>query len=101
MLANAAGPVYSVWALVHHMKKEDFLGVGARFFLLVNLFKVPFLGQLELINPDSLKLNALLLPALVVGILVGRRLIHLIPQRAFEILLYGFSAIAGIRLLFF
>ena len=101
MLANAAGPVYSVWALVHRMKKEDFLGVGARFFLLVNLFKVPFLGQLELINPDSLKLNALLLPALVVGILVGRRLIHLIPQRAFEILLYGFSAIAGIRLLFF
>lgn len=101
MLANAAGPVYSLWALVHRMKKEDFLGVGARFFLLVNLFKVPFLGQLELINPDSLKLNALLLPSLVVGILLGRRLIHLIPQRAFEILLYGFSAIAGIRLLFF
>ena len=101
MLANAAGPVYSIWSLVHRMKKEDFLGVGARFFLLVNLFKVPFLGQLELINPESLKLNAILLPTLIVGILVGRRLIHLIPQRTFEILLYGFSALAGIRLLFF
>lgn len=101
MLANAAGPVYSIWALVHQMKKEDFLGVGARFFLLVNIFKVPFLGQLELINPESLKLNALLLPALIAGILLGKRLIHLVPQRLFEILLYGFSAIAGIRLLFF
>jgi len=99
MLANAAGPVYSIWALVHRMKKEDFLGVGARFFLLVNLFKVPFLGQLELINPESLHLNALLLPALISGILLGRRLIYLIPQRAFEILLYGFSALAAIRLL--
>ena len=101
MLANAAGPVYSIWALVHHMKKEDFLGVGARLFLLVNIFKVPFLGQLELINPESLKLNALLLPALLVGIFLGKRLIPLVPQRLFEFLLYGFSAIAAIRLLFF
>lgn len=101
MLANAAGPVYSIWALVHRLKKEDFLGVGARFFLLVNLFKVPFLGQLELINSESLKLNLWLLPALISGILLGKLLIHLIPQRTFEVLLYGFSAIAAIRLLLF
>ncbi len=101
MLANAAGPVYSIYALVHKMPKMEFLGVGARFFLLVNLFKMPFLGQLELINAESLKLNLLLLPALIIGILIGRKLIHLVPQRLFEILLYGFSAIAGIRMLFF
>jgi uncharacterized membrane protein YfcA len=101
MLANAAGPVYSIWALVHKMKKEDFLGVGARFFLLVNVFKAPFLGQLELINAESLHLNLLLLPALVGGILLGRRLIHLVPQRLFEFLLYGFSILAGIRLIFY
>lgn len=101
MLANAAGPVYSIYALVHKMPKMQFLGVGARFFLLVNLFKVPFLGQLELINPESLKLNLLLLPALLAGIFLGRKLIHLIPQRAFEILLYAFSAIAGVRMLLF
>jgi uncharacterized membrane protein YfcA len=101
MLANAAGPVYSIWALVHRLKKEDFLGVGARFFLLVNLFKVPFLGQLDLINSESLKLNLWLLPALVSGILLGKLLIHLIPQRAFEVLLYGFSALAAVRLLLF
>ena len=48
MLANAAGPVYSIYALVHKMPKMEFLGIGARLFLLVNLFKLPFLGQLEL-----------------------------------------------------
>lgn len=101
MLANAAGPVFSVWALVHRLKKEEFLGIGARLFLLVNLFKVPFLGQLELINPESLFLDILLLPSLISGILLGKRLIHLVPQRAFEILLYGFSTLAAIRLLFY
>jgi len=48
-----------------------------------------------------LKLNLLLLPALLLGIFVGRKLIHLVPQRVFEFLLYAFSAIAGVRMLFF
>ena len=100
-MANAAGPVYSIYSLVHKMPKMEFLGVGARLFLVVNLFKAPLLGQLDLINPESLRLNLILLPALVAGILLGRKLIGLVPQRAFEILLYVFSAIAGVRMLFF
>ena len=101
MLANAAGPVYSIYALVHKMPKMEFLGVGARLVLVVNLFKAPLLGQLDLINAESLALNLWLLPALVLGIVLGRKLIGRVPQRAFEILLYLFSAIAGIRMLFF
>ena len=101
MLANAAGPVYSIYALVNKMPKMQFLGVGARLFLVVNLFKVPLLGQLDLINQESLKLNLYLLPALLLGIFLGRKLIGLVPQRTFEILLYIFSAIAALRMLFF
>ncbi|MGI9243081.1 MAG: TSUP family transporter [Verrucomicrobiales bacterium] len=101
MLANAAGPVYSIYALVHKMPKMEFLGVGARLFLVVNLFKAPLLGQLDLINAESLALNLWLLPALILGIALGRKLIGRVPQRAFEILLYLFSAIAGTRMLFF
>ncbi len=99
MVANAAGPVYSIYALVHRMPKEAFLGVAARFFLLINVLKVPLLGQLDLIHGDSLKLNLLLVPSIVLGILIGRKLIHLVPQRIFEWLLYIFSLIAGLRLL--
>ena len=83
------------------MSKEDFLGIATRFFLLINLIKVPLLGNLSLINPDSLKLNIMLAPAIVGGILIGRKLIHLVPQRIFECLLYAFSLIAGLRLIWF
>ncbi len=106
MLANAAGPVYSVYALVHRMTKEDFVGIGARFFLLVNLIKLPLLafgipglGRLALINAESLKLDLLLLPSVAGGILLGRKLIAVIPQRVFEWLLYAFSLGAGLRML--
>lgn len=98
-LANAAGPVYSIYALVHKLKKNDFLGIGARFFLFLNIFKAPFLGQLNLINLESLKIDLVLLPGIFIGILLGRQLINRVPQRAFEILLYVFSFAAGLRML--
>jgi len=101
MMANAAGPAYSIYALVHKMKKEDFLGVGARCFLLVNIIKVPFMTDLDIINPRSLWIDACLLPGVFAGIFIGRRLIARIPQKLFEILLYLFSIIAGLRLLLF
>lgn len=101
MMANAAGPVYSVYALVHKMPKAEFLGIGARCFLLLNLFKVPFMTHLDIINPHSLKLDACLAPAVIVGILAGRWLIEKIPQKVFEQLLYLFCGVAGVRLLCF
>ncbi|MDA0749349.1 MAG: sulfite exporter TauE/SafE family protein [Verrucomicrobia bacterium] len=101
MMANAAGPVYSIYALVHKMPKMEFLGIGARCFLLVNIIKVPFMTDLDIINAWSLKMDALLLPGIFAGILVGRRVIDRIPQKAFEVLLYAFSGIAGVRLFMF
>ena len=105
MLANAAGPVYSIYALVHRMPKEIFLGVGARFFLLINVIKFPLLtsgipgvGDLALITFETLKLDLILVPGVVGGILVGRKVIGLVPQRLFEWLLYGFSLVAGLRM---
>jgi uncharacterized membrane protein YfcA len=101
MMANAAGPVYSIYSLVHKMPKNEFLGIGARCFLLVNIIKVPFMTDLNIINSWSLKMDALLLPGIFAGILLGKRLIDRIPQRAFEILLYAFSGVAGVRLIWY
>ena len=101
MLANAAGPVYAIYALVEKMPKADFLGIGARLFLLVNVLKLPFNIDLGILNPESLRLDVALLPGIVAGILVGRPIIARIPEGLFQALLYAFSIVAGIRLLFF
>ncbi|MDP7048422.1 MAG: sulfite exporter TauE/SafE family protein [Verrucomicrobiota bacterium] len=101
IMANAAGPVFSIYALVEKMAKETFLGVGARCFLLVNIIKLPMVANLELVNEQSLRVNLLVFPAIFAGIFIGRKAIQIIPQQGFEILLYIFSAIAGIRLFFF
>ena len=100
-LANAAGPVYSIYALVRKMEKNRFLGIGARFFLLVNLIKILPLLQLDLITTDTLRINALMVPGILVGLAAGKTLIRYVPQQVFEWLLYAFSLIAAVRMIFF
>lgn len=100
MLANAAGPVIQLYLLARRVPKMDLIGIGARFFLLVNLLKVPLNARLALITHESLLENLRLLPAVVVGIFGGRWLVRHVPQAAFEWMIVGFAAIAGLRLVF-
>lgn len=100
MLANAAGPVIQLYLMARKIPKMELIGIGARFFLLINLIKVPLNAKLALITTDSLLENARLLPAVVAGIFGGKWLIQRVPQAAFEWMIVIFSTIAGLRLIF-
>ena len=45
--------------------------------------------------------NLYLAPVLAIGIFVGKKFLHRIPQKGFEYLILIFAMIAGIRLTFF
>ncbi|MBA4137616.1 MAG: sulfite exporter TauE/SafE family protein [Opitutus sp.] len=100
-VANAAGPVMLIYLLAMRLPKMEFLGTGAVFFLAVNLFKVPFMVQLDLINAGSLTLNLWLAPAVVAGALVGRAVAGRVNQRAFEVAALTLTALATAKLLLF
>ena len=42
MIGNAAGPIFNLYILSMRLPKNSFIGTGAWFFLILNLFKVPF-----------------------------------------------------------
>lgn len=101
MIANAAGPVMSLYLLAMRLPKLEFLGTGAAFFLLINWIKVPFIAQLGLINQASLTLNLWLLPAVALGALLGRPVVERVNQRVFENSVLALTAVAAVKLLFF
>jgi uncharacterized membrane protein YfcA len=100
MLANAAGPVMSVYLLAKRLEKKDFLGVFTRFFLFINLFKVPFSAQIGLINGASLLTNLALIPAVVAGIWIGWRVVKVMSQKVFEWVVFVFALLAALKLVF-
>jgi uncharacterized membrane protein YfcA len=101
MIANAAGPVIQLFLLSRRIPKMELIGISARFFLLINLIKVPMTVQLDLITWQTLKINLLLVPGVWLGVIAGKFLVKRVPQRWFELLVIAFSLIAGSRLCFF
>jgi uncharacterized membrane protein YfcA len=99
MLANAAGPIFVLYALAVGLPKYELVGTGAWFFFIVNLAKVPLSAGLGLIGPTTLSLNLVLLPAVFTGIAMGRWLTQRVPQRLFDGLLLTFAAVAALRLI--
>jgi len=100
-IANAAGPVFQLYFLARRLPKMELIGIGARFFLLINVLKLPFMGGLDYTSVESLLLNLKLVPLILLGVFFGRHLLQLISQRVFEWMIVGFAIIAGVRLLFF
>ena len=100
MMANAAGPVMTLYLLAVELPKLAFIGTGAWFFMLVNITKVPFSANLGLITPQSLQLDAILLLPMVPGALLGPVILRHINQAKFEIMVMVLAGLASLRLLF-
>lgn len=99
MVVNAAGPIMVIYLLAMRLPKMIFIGTAAWYFLVLNLFKVPFSVSLGLISLQSLPVSLALIPFAVIGGLVGRVLIKHINQQVFEMLALMLALLAGIRLL--
>ncbi|MEV6129554.1 sulfite exporter TauE/SafE family protein [Streptomyces violaceusniger] len=99
MVANAGGPVMSLYLLSAGFRKLGFLGTSAWFFLIVNVAKVPFSVGLGLIDGRSLLLDALLVLFVLPGAYIGKACVDRINQRLFERLVIGATVLGGLQLL--
>jgi len=99
LIANAAGPLMAIYLVAMRLPKMQFVGTAAVFFMVLNLFKVPFMVKLGLITAQSFEFNLMLAPAVLIGAFAGRWLLIRINQQLFEKLVLAFSAIAGLLLI--
>ena len=99
MVANAGGPVTSMYFLACRYPVKAFLGTTAWFFFLVNLVKLPFSVSAGLVNPATLTLGALAAPVVIVSALAGRRLAGRMNQRVFEPIIIVLTIVSALPLL--
>jgi len=71
IIANAAGPLLSLYMLQCGLSKKQFVGTRSWFFIFANGLKAPFILQLGLLTEETLKLSLLALPMLLTGMLIG------------------------------
>lgn len=99
MVANAAGPVMSLYLLMMRMPVLTFLGTSAWFFAVINLFKLPFSAGLGLFTAETLAMDVLLVPVVLLAAFVGAKVARRISQSVFDKLVLGLTVLAAIGLL--
>ncbi|WP_432492446.1 sulfite exporter TauE/SafE family protein [Kineococcus auxinigenes] len=99
MVANAGGAPMSIYLFTMGLGVMSFLGTGAWFFFILNVFKIPFSVGLGLITADSLRTDLLLVPAVVAGALLGRWVVGRLDRDRFENWVLGASALSSLNLL--
>ncbi len=100
MIGNAAGPLLVVYLLALRLPKFAFVATGAWFIMTLNYLKIP----LQAFVWDNLSWNSLLLsftalPFILLGGLLGIRVVHLLPERQFKTAMIALTVISTVFLL--
>lgn len=101
MIGNAAGPVMSIYFLSMMLPKNSFIGTGAWFFLIINLFKIPFhITIWKTIDLNSFTLDLAMFPAIMIGAFLGIKVVKIIPEKPYRIFIIVTTALAALKLFF-
>ena len=99
-LANAAGPVASIFFLAMKLPKDKFMGCNAWFFLIVNYTKLPVFIWEGRITMESFRIDLLMIPFLLLGGIFGIYLLPRMPQKLFENIIQVLILISAVKLFF-
>jgi len=101
MVGNLASSFTDLFFLAMRLPKNEFIGTLAWLFLIINVFKVPFhVFVWETINIDSLIIGLYLLPAVLLGLFTGVKLVAIIKDAHYRKLIIFLTA-GGSLLIFF
>ncbi len=105
-VSNSAGPIMNTYLVGLGLDRHALVGTSAWFYFMVNLAKIPVYVGLGLwsdggrfFTGESLLYDLCLAPAVIVSVLVGRRLLHRLPERLFLWAVLVLSAGGAVRLL--
>lgn len=98
-VAHAGGPPVKGYLLQQKLEKTYFVGTNTVFFFSLNFIKTIAYGAAGTLSASSLLTSATLAPVLFLGVFIGARLHSVVNQDIFVKVVYGFLALAAIKLL--
>jgi uncharacterized protein len=99
-IAHGAGPVVSVFLIPQKLPKEIFVGTNVLVFTWVNWIKMPFFVGHGIVTRETLITSLEFLPIIPVGVWLGVWLNRKFSEGVFTQLIYLFTFLAGIELIF-
>lgn len=99
MIANAAGPIFSLYFLEQKLDKKSYVSTRSWAFMFINLAKVMPLYALGLFNMESTLISLQTIPGLVIGAAIGYWVLGKLELVQFKWLIRIMAAIAAVKLM--
>lgn len=101
MVGNLAGAFSNLYFLAMRFPKNLFIGTAAYLFFVINIFKLPFhIWSWKTINQASLLIDLKLSAFVIIGFVVGLRLIRYLNDVQYKKYILYVTIIGGILILF-
>ena len=98
-ISHAGGPPVAVYLLSQKISKTSYQACSVLIFTLINLFKLVPYSFLGIFTRDTLIAGIYLAPAALIGVWMGVKLHHLIPEKRFFQLTDVLLTITGCKLI--
>lgn len=98
-LANAGGPIFTIYLLTLRIVPSVFVGTSALYYALLNVMKLPAYLSSGILTPERLLVGVWALPLIPFGVWSGVILDRYIDMPTFEVLILAFLALTGVALL--
>ncbi len=100
MIGNAAGPILTVYLLAMRLPKFAFVATGAWFIMILNYLKIPLQILIwDNISWSSFLLSLTALPFIFLGGFIGIKIVHVLPERQFRLLMITLTILSTLFLL--
>jgi uncharacterized membrane protein YfcA len=77
-----------------------YIGSAGAFFFMLNLTKVPLYWDLGILSGHSFAVSLLLLPAIPLGVVLGRWISNMMSDQQFYLFLHIILGLVGVELLY-
>ena len=101
MIGNLAGSFSNIYFLAMRLPKNEFIGTAAWLFFIINVFKLPFhIFVWKTVSIESLKLNLILVPGVILGFFIGVKIVKLINNQVYRKFILIVTAVGAVIILF-
>lgn len=100
MIGNLGGAFSNIYFLAMRVPKNEFIGTAAWLFLIINILKLPLhIFVWETITLETFIFDLKLIPGIIVGIILGIRLVKLIKEDFYRKMILVLTALGALMIL--
>lgn len=99
-ISVSGGIPLQIFLLPYKLERSLYLGTAATFFFLLNLTKIPLYADLGILSREIFIVSLMLIPAVPVGVFIGRKISNLLSDQQFYLGLHIMLSLVGVKLLY-